>query len=562
MFHLSKNITLPPEAITQTFGIVGIKGSGKSYMGGKLFELFYAAGVQCIVVDPVGLWYGLRLNAAGTGPSTITAPVFGGLHGDVPLPQDSGKVIADFLLDSGSSAILDVSQMRKGARKDFVTLLAEELFHVQKKRRVPLHLFIDEAQIFVPQHAGKDEARMLGAFEDIVRLGRNFGIGVTLITQRPQSVNKEVLNQVEPLVVFQLAAAHERKAIMDWIVYSGANVKDELQKLASLQKGDGFFWSPAWMGKFEQFRCLPKKTFDATATPTLGQKAPQPVNLSSADIAGLSAKLQQHIDEAAANDPKVLKTRVAELERQLRVQDKMVTPAEANRIALEAVRADRAERGDAVAADPAAVNALQKILSIAMPFHPRAAERTAAKTTASTPARRTAPSSVQKPSGGPEQRILNALAWWESTGKKAPYSKTHVAFIAGYTPNSGAFNNPLGKLRSGGLIEYPTAGYVDFTEAGRALAEPVTAPATSDELHARVFEKLDGPQRKILAVLIASYPDAVEKAELARLSGYTPNSGAFNNPTGSLRSLGLIDYPRPGQAIAESFLFIEGKTHG
>jgi DNA helicase HerA-like ATPase len=36
---------------------------------------------------------------------------------------------------------------------------------------------------------------MLGAIEDIVRLGRNFGIGVSMISQRPQSINTEVRNR-------------------------------------------------------------------------------------------------------------------------------------------------------------------------------------------------------------------------------------------------------------------------------------------------------------------------------------------------------------------------------
>lgn len=51
---------------------------------------------------------------------------------------------------------------------------------------------------------------MLGAVEDIVRLGRNYGSGCMLLSQRPQSVNKEVLNQVECLFVGQINEAHAR----------------------------------------------------------------------------------------------------------------------------------------------------------------------------------------------------------------------------------------------------------------------------------------------------------------------------------------------------------------
>jgi hypothetical protein len=54
---------------------------------------------------------------------------------------------------------------------------------------------------------------------------------------------------------------------------------------------------------------------------------------------------------------------------------------------------------------------------------------------------------------GPEQRILDALAWLESIGVETP-EHSAVAFLAGYTVGGGAFNNPRGRLRGLGLVEY------------------------------------------------------------------------------------------------------------
>jgi DNA helicase HerA-like ATPase len=63
-------------------------------------------------------------------------------------------------------------------------------------------LVIEESQLIIPQFTGGgDVARMVGIYEEIIRLGRNYGIGCTMISQRPQSVNKEVLNQTECLFV-------------------------------------------------------------------------------------------------------------------------------------------------------------------------------------------------------------------------------------------------------------------------------------------------------------------------------------------------------------------------
>jgi hypothetical protein len=36
---------------------------------------------------------------------------------------------------------------------------------------------------------------------------------------------------------------------------------------------------------------------------------------------------------------------------------------------------------------------------------------------------------------------------------------------------------------------------------------------------------------------------------------FATKSGGFNNPCGRLRSLGLIDYPAPGHAVASGVLF-------
>lgn len=65
---------------------------------------------------------------------------------------------------------------------------------------------------------------------------------------------------------------------------------------------------------------------------------------------------------------------------------------------------------------------------------------------------------------GPEQRILDALAWLESVGV-AEGEQAAVAFLAGYTVGGGAFNNPRGRLRSLGLVTYPERGLIRASAA-------------------------------------------------------------------------------------------------
>src|SRR5262245_23971467 len=120
MIEFSPDLSFPVDAVTQTFALLGRRGSGKTYASGKLAEGMLAAGAQTIILDLVGNWWGLRLglrlSANGKDPG-FSIPVFGGEHGDVPLDAAGGALVADVLVNTGTSAILDVSAFRKAERK-------------------------------------------------------------------------------------------------------------------------------------------------------------------------------------------------------------------------------------------------------------------------------------------------------------------------------------------------------------------------------------------------------------------------------------------------------------
>ncbi len=154
-----------------------------------------------------------------------------------------------------------------------------------------------------------------------------------------------------------------------------------------------------------------------------------------------------------------------------------------------------------------------------------------------------------------QQRILDALAWLEGIGL-SPANKNQLAFLAGQRSTSGGYFNNLGALRSAGLITYPQAGSVDLTPAGRALAAVPERPPSIEELHREIQAKVSRSQWAILAVLIELYPESVTKDELAERAGQRPSSGGYFNNLGTLRTLGLLDYPSPGRVVALPVLFI------
>jgi uncharacterized protein DUF87 len=156
---------------------------------------------------------------------------------------------------------------------------------------------------------------------------------------------------------------------------------------------------------------------------------------------------------------------------------------------------------------------------------------------------------------GPQQRVLDALAWLEAAGV-APAAKLQVALLAEASPSSSSFTNNLGALRTAGLIDYPGPGAIALTEDGHARA---AAPGQlgPEDIHLRLEQRLPGPQWRIVAKLIEIYPQAIDKNALADLVGASVTSSSYTNNLGALRSLGVLDYPSRGQVVARPVLFLE-----
>jgi hypothetical protein len=312
--EISTDLALPRDVVTQKLAWMGRTGSGKTYGFGRMAEAMLDAGMQVVILDPVGVHWGLRLSADGKGDGIKTILVFGGLHRDVPLEPTSGRVIADFLADRRVSAVLDVSQFESDADKArFATDWAGRFFFRYKAKPSPVHVCLEECQEFVPQNAMKGEERMVHAFNRMWKLGRNFGIGGSLISQRPQEVNKKALNQTECFFAFQMTGPHERKAVEEWMKEKGVDL-DIAGDLPKLQVGCAHVWSPQWLRISKEVRIDKKQTFNASSTPEFGAKQVEIKPLEPIEIEKLSADLKASIEKAKADDPAALRERIRRLE--------------------------------------------------------------------------------------------------------------------------------------------------------------------------------------------------------------------------------------------------------
>jgi hypothetical protein len=159
----------------------------------------------------------------------------------------------------------------------------------------PRHLFIEEAPEFVPQRAAhRVTAQCKEAVERLVRLGRNRGYGVTLISQRPATVDKDVLSQCENLFVLRTPGPHDRRALEEWIEAKATarGLEKFLGELAGLANGTAWFWSPQWLDRFERVRIRQRMTYHPGATRTIGE-APKAVAL--ADVGRFVEQLKRQL---------------------------------------------------------------------------------------------------------------------------------------------------------------------------------------------------------------------------------------------------------------------------
>lgn len=550
IIELAEGLTMnASEAATQTFAPISAKGGGKSYLAGKFVEGLYDAGAPFAVLDPIGNWNAVTLGKDGKSPG-LSVVVIGGERGDVLLDEEQAEAVGAHLVTHGVSAIIDLSELSKTRRKAYVAAFCEALYRAARKRRSPFMVVFEEAQLFAPQMAARGEERMLGAVTDIVRLGRNYGLGSMLVTQRPQSVSKEVLNQVECLFVGQLRGPQERKAIAGWVTEQGVDAVIDMKALPALEPGEFFCWSPSWLRVFRKVKILPKRTFDGSSTPVLGKVSSGPTKRSTAGIesavAALSALSMTSAEKAEALDEDASELHAADgqialLRGQLSevTHENGVLWARVRKLEelLGKVRVTLGELGLAIQAD-------DEGLGFDMPAGPPPVGLRQTKHQTVAVGREALSGSITEGHGMPskanglekaDRAILGVLAW-----QKGPISKARLALLAGYSAKGGGFGNALGRLRSSGRVE--GSGELVITAEGRKAAPDGKRPPTGAALFAWWLEhpKVDTPMAAMLRALHEA-GGPLPKDELQRRAGYRPNTGGVNNALSRLRTLGLVE---------------------
>ncbi len=562
--------------------ILGIRGAGKTYMAKWIAEQLLDQGVPIVVFDPIGTWRFLRQASSKRGGKGYPIVVAGGQEPDLPLSVGTAPEILRAAMTENIPLVIDLYD-KTLSKADWRRIVQDCFRILLYENRSVRHVFLEETAEFAPQKI--QDGRTYAEVEKLVRMGGNASVGVTLINQRAQEVNKAVLDLCETMVLMRQRGSHAIDALRKWLDKISPDQAKAIAEGMPAMKHDAW----VFLGDVEQaVRAKAGKlnTFHPDRRkPQAAKAAGAPLDISQF-VTKMTALCERASQEATENDPKALKRRIIELERRLSegpaAVDDLDDTVQSLEAQLEAERKAYREHLQARAMDLktmlAGIDDLQRIVDRALGqidktlmeppgIDPRHVPRHVIKPGPITATRASKPNG-QSPATpakvgdtqltGSHQRILNALAWWEFIGIPTPPAIA-VSFMAGYkNPRSGGFANPRSELSTMGLLEYPQAGTIALTSAGRDAAEYPDFAPSGQEFRDAVLDKLAGPERKILARLIQRYPAAMDQEELAADCGYrNVRSGGFANPRSRLSTLGLIEYPGPGRVTAKDLLFPE-----
>ncbi|SEC68369.1 Type IV secretory pathway, VirB4 components (plasmid) [Tsukamurella tyrosinosolvens] len=584
MIELADGVELPLDVVTATIAVLANRGGGKSSFTHLLVERMYDMGLPVIVIDVKGDWYGIRSDAAGDGPG-LPFTIFGGDHGDIEIEPGDGDALARLLVKDRIPAVIDLSHMSKGKAHSFATAFAESLY---RYNRDPLHLVVEEADVLIPQRQSADTARLIGAMEDLAKRGRTRGIGMTVVSQRPQEVAKSVLDLMETVVLLRMSGPRTIKAIQEWISVnndrSSDTAKEVISSLPTLETGTGWVWSPSFLGILTRAQFPLFRTFDSHVTPRVGEIRKVPRTRADIDLARITTDIVAARDTVSGASGRArgaspaqrqaldaANQRADDLTRRLTESENTVQSLQRRVAELEsAVAADRTRQvlRSAVEALSGALDALDAAEPTKKPVvaenlepAPGGAERTVNRPAAPVPAPRRAPASARAQGVDVPKFPTGAARMIESLARMAPLRLTQRqwAVAAHLKQKGGTWSNYVSLLRRAGLLDETSAG-VTLTDKAWDLVGRNQPPLSAQELQAHYLDVLPTGAARMLEAVMNAYPAAAPRAQVATEANIEIGGGTFSNYLSLLRKNGLVETTR--ESIQATEILMHGASMG
>lgn len=566
-----------------------IQGSSRS---GKTHTLFYIleqvyGRVLSWVVDREADFVVLR--------EKFDYVIVGGEDGDIPFDLTSKRgfeTLVRKLLELRLNTIFDVSEMDEDTRAVVVARLCNELADLHRNSGLWQHmlLLIDELQHYAPEKGAGEATRAISKLSSV---GGKRGFCLVGATQALAEVNKSAVRMLENKLILRTGSVDAERAARELRMKSG----DIVAELRALERGVGYAYGPAIAldpilvqvpGELQVYppkrgemrppappppdaiRTLLAQLPDATAA---AEAEAQSLEDARAEIDRLRGELRRAHRGSPSSGSEVAKLEVTiiemERDREAAIASYKRTAEDHNeRIAEFSLRLEQ-QASDLLALVRSIPRGIRFDDSVpvpgtaaAAPSTPRkadVAQPTAPAVSVRTPRRSGAATAPTPPPEGlteAQARILAALATLHALGVSAP-TRPAVGTLSGYSDTSGGtFASNVRVLIGQWLVEIPAPGALRLTDAGRRVAPAAEKIRSLAQFHDKWMSLLDAGEARILAALIAVYPESLTRPELGKRSGYTDTSGGtFASNVRKLIEMRAAEIPAKKSVRASNLLF-------
>ena len=194
---------------TKTIGILGQKGTGKTYMTRQIAE---AIPKNVVLFDTIGV-----VKPKGTRMYEV----------DLKKRMEQATIFSGITLRTHHNIGIDLSRLTKDEIVEFTN------WYLSITPMKDKYIIIDEMADYTPQIG--DSSKEL---ERLVRHGRNFGNTFIFNTQRPAYLTKNVLNLIDVVVFFRLVWERDIVVVKDVLNNLGKrNITSEINEITNFGVG-------------------------------------------------------------------------------------------------------------------------------------------------------------------------------------------------------------------------------------------------------------------------------------------------------------------------------------
>lgn len=509
--------------------MLGITKSGKTYGAKGIVEQLLDNNIPVVIFDAIGVWRWLRspnpYSSKGKGYRVVVA---GGSRPDIPLTPDSATEIVRAAIAENIPLVIDLYDPRL-SKADWRRIVQKCCHVLLYENKHPRMIVIEEAAEYVPQTGRDIDGATFAAVEKIVRMGGNAQLGVMLLNQRAQEINKAVLELCDNIVLLRQRGRNAIDSLEKWMdrVATGSVAKDISKSLPALTAGECWVWTEdaedpvrTRTNTIQSFH--PDRTKPAPLTTQIK-------NVSTEDFVSRLTQSLEKLEVKTDGDSKSLKKLQDQLTKERAQLEAVQKQSEHYRQKFFQIKNALEDVFDSIRN---IIDSVQEDPDIPPP-NPTPRTVTAFQEQdftgvgggiAVTP--KTSRSDLGKTL--PIQ-ILTVLA------QHPQVTRERLAFFLGRHPNDKTLSNTLGSLRSSGYVDG-----LSLTETGRqhlGVWQPL--PTGHALLDWYISHKLRPAETKLLR-LIASRNDWT-RTDLASALGKHPNDKGLMNNLGRLRTMKLVE---------------------